>query len=107
MGDEVISVLKPELVSRGLSVCRVKSGEIVVSAHQGEQHILLTLSQEEFDDFSERLSKLCVQRKPRLFVQEGEFLCKWPRLRRIWALLCKADGAQISALFGISCVYLL
>jgi|ERR1035437_1138916 hypothetical protein len=29
------------------------------------------------------------------FVQLGEFLCKWPGLMRIWALLCKAGGATL------------
>jgi uncharacterized protein YjbI with pentapeptide repeats len=46
-------------------------------------------------------------RRPGLFVQLSDFLCKWPGLKRIWAFLCKALGCPISVLFGISCVYLL
>ena len=58
MDHEPISVLKPELVSKGLSVCRVESGEIVISAHRGEQHIILELSSQEFVEFSEKIQKL-------------------------------------------------
>jgi hypothetical protein len=58
MDDEVISVLKPELVSKGLSVCRVKSGAIVISAHRDEQRILFELSEREFADFSAKLLTL-------------------------------------------------
>jgi hypothetical protein len=61
MDKKPISVLKPELVSKGLSVCQIKSGEIVISAHRGEQHIVFELSEQEFADFSEKLHKLCEQ----------------------------------------------
>jgi hypothetical protein len=61
MDYEPISILKPEVVSRGLSVCRVKSGEIVVSAHCGDQCIIFELSSQEFIDFSEKLQELCQQ----------------------------------------------
>jgi len=37
----------------------MKSGEIVISAHRGEQRILFQLSEQEFADFS--LQKLCEQ----------------------------------------------
>ena len=57
----VVSVLKPELVSKGLSICRVKSGEIVISAHRDKQHILFELSNQEFFDFSEKINALCQQ----------------------------------------------
>lgn len=61
MDYEPISVLKPEVVSKGLSVCRVKSGEIVISAHRDKQHILFELSEPEFADFSAKVQKLCEQ----------------------------------------------
>ena len=46
-----VSILKPEVVSTGLSLCRVNSGQIVISAHCGEQRILVELSEEEFAGF--------------------------------------------------------
>jgi hypothetical protein len=58
MDYEPISILKPEVVSRGLSVCRIKSGEIVISAHRDEQRIIFELSSQEFVDFSEKVQKL-------------------------------------------------
>jgi len=61
MDDGSISVLKPEIISKGLSVCRIKSGEIVISAHRDEQRILFELSESEFAAFSAKLQKLCQQ----------------------------------------------
>jgi hypothetical protein len=58
MDDGPISVLKPEMVSKGLSVCRIKSGEIVISAHRDEQRIIFELSAQEFVDFSKKVQKL-------------------------------------------------
>ena len=46
-----VSILKPEVVSKGLSVCRVESAQIVISAHRGEQRILFEISEEEFAEF--------------------------------------------------------
>lgn len=56
-----VSILKPKIVSAGLSVCRVKSGEIVMSAHEGNQHIILEMSIKEFEDFTGQLAELCKQ----------------------------------------------
>ena len=39
-----VSILKPKTVSAGLTVCCVNSGAIVVSAHEGEQCILIEMS---------------------------------------------------------------
>jgi hypothetical protein len=56
---ETVSILKPKSVSAGLSVCRVNSGEIVVSAHEGAQRILLEISLDECVDFAGRLTAFC------------------------------------------------
>lgn len=56
-----ISILKPEMISRGLSVCRVNSGEIVVSAHRGEQRIMFEMSEKEFSKFARDCGVLCEQ----------------------------------------------
>lgn len=65
MDDKVISVLRPEVISKGLSVCRVKSGAIVISAHRDQQHILFELSEHEFADFIKKSSDF--MRLPQLF----------------------------------------
>ena len=53
-----VSILKPEVISKGLSVCRVNSGAIVISAHRDEQCIILELSEQEFTDFLNDCGKL-------------------------------------------------
>jgi hypothetical protein len=49
-----VSILKPEVVSKGLSVCRLTSGAIVIAAHRGEQRIIFELSEQEFSEFIEK-----------------------------------------------------
>ena len=56
-----VSILKPEVISRGLSVCRVNSGEIVFSAHRGEQRIMFEVSEKEFFEFVKECGALCDQ----------------------------------------------
>jgi hypothetical protein len=58
------SILKPKLISVGLSVCRVNSGAIVVSAHEGEQRILLEISEAECDAFIRQLEELLRESNP-------------------------------------------
>jgi hypothetical protein len=46
-----ISILKPEIISKGLSVCRLNSGNVAISVHYDEQRIIIELSEAEFSDF--------------------------------------------------------
>ena len=57
-----VSVVKPKLVSAGVSVCRTNDGQIVLSAHQDKQHILLELSEEECLRFAKDLLVFCEQK---------------------------------------------
>ena len=41
-------------------------------------------------DFTNAVVRRVDFRRPGLFVQLSDFLCKWPGLKRIWAFLCKA-----------------
>jgi hypothetical protein len=52
------SIVKTKLVSVGLLVCRGRSGEIIFSAHQREQRILLGTSDAECASFIEQLEVL-------------------------------------------------
>jgi len=57
------SIAKAKLISVGLSVCRVNAGEIVFSAHQGEQRILFEVSDAECTNFVEKLNALLSENK--------------------------------------------
>lgn len=53
------------LVSRGITVGRVNSGEIVVSIHKDNQRILFDFSVDEFADFLSKCEEFCSrQRQP-------------------------------------------
>jgi hypothetical protein len=52
------SIVKTTAISVGLSVSRVKSGEIVFSAHQGEQRILFEATNAECAAFVEQIQLL-------------------------------------------------
>jgi hypothetical protein len=56
-----VSILRPEIVSSGLSVCRVKTGKIVIGVHKNEQHILFELSDAEFEDFLQGCKELQIK----------------------------------------------
>jgi hypothetical protein len=52
------SIVKTTAISVGLSVSRVKSGEIVFSAHRGEQRILFEVAEAECIAFVEQIRVL-------------------------------------------------
>jgi hypothetical protein len=56
-----VSILKPEVVSRGLSICRLETGQIVISVHRGEQRIMFEMSEKEFSEFARDCGVLCEQ----------------------------------------------
>jgi hypothetical protein len=58
-----ISIVKPKIVSSGLSVCRTNDGHIVVSVHEDKQHILLELSEQECFSSARDLLTFCEQGK--------------------------------------------
>ena len=56
----MVSLLNPRLVSAGISVCRVNTGQIVIGVHEGKQHILLEVSDEECAKFARELAEFLV-----------------------------------------------
>jgi len=54
-----ISILKPKIISAGVSVCRTNTGQIVLSAHESTQRILLEVSEEECLKFARELLAFC------------------------------------------------
>ena len=45
------SILNPEVISRGLTVSRVVTGKLVVSAHRGEDRIVFDVTAAELREF--------------------------------------------------------
>ena len=58
----IVSLLNPKIVSAGLSACRVNTGQIVLSAHENKQHILLEVSDEQCLKFAEELLAFCKEK---------------------------------------------
>jgi hypothetical protein len=58
----MVSLLKPKVVSAGISVCRVNTGQIVISAHEDKQHILLEVSEEQCVNFAKELLAFCEEK---------------------------------------------
>jgi hypothetical protein len=58
-----VSILKPKIISRGLSVCRTNDGQVVISAHEDKQRILLEVSERECISFAEKLLDLFKKKK--------------------------------------------
>jgi len=58
-----VSILKPKLISSGLSVCRTNDGQIVISAHEDKRHILLEVSDRQCILFAKRLLKFLTPKK--------------------------------------------
>ena len=58
--ESIVSLLKPKFVSAGMSVCRVKTGQIVFSVHQDGKRILLEVSEEECAAFASSLANFLV-----------------------------------------------
>lgn len=58
----IVSLLVPKFVSAGISICRINTGQIVISAHEDRQHILLEISDEQCLNFAKELSAFCEEK---------------------------------------------
>jgi len=55
----MVSLLEPKVVSAGISVCRLNTGQIVIGAHEDKQHILLEVSEGQCLNFAQELLAFC------------------------------------------------
>jgi hypothetical protein len=59
MANQLVAILKPIVVSVGLSACRTREGTIALSAHRDSDRVLMEVSEEECLQFAQGLIKLC------------------------------------------------
>jgi hypothetical protein len=57
------SIVIPKFVSSGVSVCRTNDGQVVLSAHDDNQRIVLEISDEECARFARDLLRLATTQR--------------------------------------------